>query len=43
MDGNCIECHLLDHCSGRCDAMASLVENNKLTVEKEDAQWAKEV
>jgi radical SAM protein with 4Fe4S-binding SPASM domain len=42
MYDNCIECHLLEYCSGRCDVMASLVENNKLTVDREDAQWAKE-
>lgn len=40
MNGNCIECPLLEHCPGRCDVMKARVENNKLTVEREDALWA---
>ena len=33
---DCLECPVLEHCSGTCEAMASLVENNKVTVEAED-------
>ena len=37
---DCVECRHLRYCSGDCDVMKATVENNKLTVEGEDKQWA---
>lgn len=37
---SCMECWKLKHCPGNCQEMDAIIENNKLTIEKEDKEWA---